>query len=101
MSNHKNFAAQVQAAVATREAHDERPVLIMAQDEGRFGRLSRPKRCWAIQQTIAITLRGYGNLGATSTEFGEPWKKSAPIIGIDRSLSGKTALHLVSFTEIL
>src|SRR5438128_12504624 len=43
----KNFAAQVQAAVATREAHDERPVLIMAQDEGCFGRISRAKRCWA------------------------------------------------------
>jgi hypothetical protein len=43
----KNFPAQVEAAVATREAGDERPVLIMAQDEGCFGRISRPKRCWA------------------------------------------------------
>ena len=42
----KNFAAQVQAAVATRQADDERPVLVMTQDEGRFGRISRPKRCW-------------------------------------------------------
>jgi hypothetical protein len=30
----QNFSAQVEAAVATREAGDERPVLIMAQDEG-------------------------------------------------------------------
>jgi hypothetical protein len=37
----------VDAAVATREAGDERPVLIMAQDEGCFGRISRAKRCWA------------------------------------------------------
>ncbi len=35
------------AAVATQEAGDERPVLIMAQDEGCFGRISRAKRCWA------------------------------------------------------
>ena len=34
------------AAVATREPDDERPVLIMAQDEGCFGRISRAKRCW-------------------------------------------------------
>lgn len=43
----KNFPAQVEAAVATRDAKDERPVLIMAQDEGCFGRISRAKRCWA------------------------------------------------------
>src|SRR5205823_6279843 len=28
-------------------AADHRPLLIMAQDEGRFGRISRPKSCWA------------------------------------------------------
>lgn len=33
--------------MVTREASDERPVLIMAQDEGCFGRISRAKRCWA------------------------------------------------------
>jgi len=37
----------VEAAVATREAGDERPILLMAQDEGCFGRISRAKRCWA------------------------------------------------------
>ena len=37
----------MEAAVATREASDERPVLILAQDEGRFGRIGRPQRCWA------------------------------------------------------
>lgn len=35
------------AAVATKEADDERPVLIMAQDEGCFGRICRPKRGFA------------------------------------------------------
>jgi transposase len=44
---YKNFPAQVEAAVATREAGDERPVLIMAQDEGCFGRISQVKRGFA------------------------------------------------------
>lgn len=37
----------MEAAVATRDASDQRPVLTMAQDEGRFGRISTPKRAWA------------------------------------------------------
>ena len=43
----QTFSAQVEAAIVTRESGDERPVLIMAQDEGCFGRISRAKRCWA------------------------------------------------------
>jgi transposase len=43
----RNFPVQVEAAIATRETGDKRPVLIMAQDEGCFGRISRAKRCWA------------------------------------------------------
>ena len=34
--------------MATRPADDQRPVLKMAQDEGRFGRISMPKRAWAL-----------------------------------------------------
>lgn len=41
------FSEQVKAAVATRAPGDDRLVLIMAQDEGCFGRMSRAKRCWA------------------------------------------------------
>lgn len=41
------FPEQVNAAVATRAPGDERPMLIMAQDEGCFGRISRVKCCWA------------------------------------------------------
>ncbi len=37
----------MEAAVATKEAGDERPVLILAQDEGCFGRISQVKRAWA------------------------------------------------------
>jgi transposase len=43
----KTFEAQAQALIATRPVEDERPALMMAQDEGCFGRISRAKRCWA------------------------------------------------------
>ena len=43
----KSFQAVVQAAVATREPTDKRPVLQMAEDEGCFGRISVPRRAWA------------------------------------------------------
>ena len=33
--------------MASRPAEDKRPVLKMAQDEGRFGRISTAKRAWA------------------------------------------------------
>jgi hypothetical protein len=37
----------VKAALPTRHPDDRRPVLIMARDEGRFGRISNAKRAWA------------------------------------------------------
>ena len=43
----KNFKQAVQAALATRDPIDDRPVLKMAEDEGRFGRVSIPRRAWA------------------------------------------------------
>ncbi len=33
--------------LASRDPEDSRPVLIMPQDEGRFGRISNPKPAWA------------------------------------------------------
>lgn len=33
--------------MASRAPDDTRPVLVMAQDEGRFGRISKPQTCWA------------------------------------------------------
>lgn len=41
------FPTIVQAAIATREPADARPVLLMAADQGRFGRISTVKRAWA------------------------------------------------------
>jgi transposase len=37
----------VAEAVASRSPDDTRPVLLVAQDEGRFGRISEPQACWA------------------------------------------------------
>jgi hypothetical protein len=33
--------------VTQRDPQDRRPVIIMTQDEGRFGRISDPRPCWA------------------------------------------------------
>lgn len=33
--------------MADRDPEDSRPVVIMSQDEGRFGRISDPRRAWA------------------------------------------------------
>ncbi len=30
-----------------RDANDDRPIIIMAQDEGRFGRITDIRKCWA------------------------------------------------------
>src|SRR6266567_1925755 len=43
----KNFPQAIQAALATRDSNDRRPVLKMAEDEGCFGRVSIPRRAWA------------------------------------------------------
>jgi len=42
-----NFPSIVAAAVASRDPMDQRPVLLMAADQGRFGRISTVKRAWA------------------------------------------------------
>lgn len=42
-----NFPNTVKEVEKTKDPKDERPTLLMAQDEGRFGRVSTPKRAWA------------------------------------------------------
>lgn len=37
--------------MATRDPQDHRPAVLMAEDEGRFGRIDRPRRCWAPKPT--------------------------------------------------
>ena len=42
----KKFPHLVEEALKTRKANDHRPVLLMAQDEGRFGRLGQVMKSW-------------------------------------------------------
>lgn len=46
----KNFPDTVKEVEKTKDPKDERPTLLMAQDEGRFGRVSDPRRAWAPEQ---------------------------------------------------
>jgi transposase len=63
----KNFPDLVQAALSDRPAADQRPVIIMAADEGRFGRLGQVMRAWCApgirpqtgQQSIREYLYGF------------------------------------------
>lgn len=41
-----NFPNLVQQALNTKNPEDTRPILLMAQDEGRFGRLGQVKKAW-------------------------------------------------------
>jgi putative transposase len=43
----KNVSTLVEQAVSTKPVEDTRPLLLLAQGEGRFGRISRPRSCWA------------------------------------------------------
>jgi len=47
----------VKAALDARDTDDNRPVLIMAEDEGRFGRLNDPRRAWAPQAVRPLAPR--------------------------------------------
>jgi hypothetical protein len=38
---------QVQAVLQERDPDDDRPVVLLVQDEARFGRINRVQRCWA------------------------------------------------------
>ena len=42
----KNFPNLVDEALKTKDPNDHKPVLLMAQDEGRFGRLVRVMKAW-------------------------------------------------------
>lgn len=42
-----NFPKTVKSAEKTKDPEDKRPTLVMAQDEGRFGRISATRRAWA------------------------------------------------------
>lgn len=41
------MASSIQEAQQDRKSDDHRPVMFMAQDEARFGRITRLRRCWS------------------------------------------------------
>jgi transposase len=43
----KNFAQSVQDVAKTFDPQDTRPLKLVFEDEGRFGRISMSKKCWA------------------------------------------------------
>jgi hypothetical protein len=51
----KNFTHQVEQVLATRDTDDPHPVIMMAEDEGRFGRLSERRR-WGAPKPLRPTV---------------------------------------------
>ena len=43
----QNFSEMVEEAIKTKDPNDQREVLLMAEDEACFGRISIPRCCWA------------------------------------------------------
>lgn len=72
------------AAVLTPEAVRERPVRLMFQDEARFGRMARIRRCWAPAPLRPTVRNGY------EREFTYVYGTVSPCEGqLDWSLTGK------------
>ena len=43
----KEFPEKINGILAQRDPDDSRPVALLSQDEGRFGRINPPRACWA------------------------------------------------------
>ena len=72
------------AAVLTAEAVGERPVRLMFQDEARFGRMARIRRCWAPAPLRPVVCNGY------ERQFTYVYGGVSPLQGqLDWSLSEK------------
>ncbi len=72
------------AAVLTLEAVGERPIRLMFQDEARFGRMARIRRCWAPAPLRPVVFNGY------ERQFTYVYGGVSPLQGeLDWSLSEK------------
>jgi len=72
------------ATVLTPEAVRERPVRLMFQDEARFGRMARIRRCWAPAPLRPVVHNGY------ERQFTYVYGSVSPLQGeLDWSLSDK------------
>jgi transposase len=78
----KKTLPQELAAVLTAEAVRERPIRLMFQDEARFGRMARIRRCWAPAPLRPVVFNGY------EREFTYVYGGVSPLQGqLDWSLS--------------
>lgn len=48
---------QIESLLKERSAADQRPLILMSQDEGRFGRINAPRRCWVPKPLRATVLK--------------------------------------------
>lgn len=72
------------AAVLTADAVQGRPIRLMFQDEARFGRMARIRRCWAPAPLRPVVFNGY------EREFTYVYGGVSPLHGeLDWSLSEK------------
>lgn len=82
------------AAVLTTQAVGERPIRLMFQDEARFGRMARIRRCWAPAPLRPVVCNGY------EREFTYVYGGVSPLQGeLDWSLSDK--MNTVQMTAFL
>ena len=80
----KKTLPQELAAVLTAEAVRKRPIRLMFQDEARFGRMARIRRCWAPAPLRPVVFNGY------EREFTYVYGGVSPLQGqLDWSLSDK------------
>ncbi len=80
----KKTLPQELEAVLTAQAVRERPIRLMFQDEARFGRMARIRRCWAPAPLRPVVCNGY------EREFTYVYGSVSPMHGeLDWSLSDK------------
>src|SRR5207237_8438840 len=83
-TNGKKTLPQELEAVLTAQAVRERPIRLMFQDEARFGRMARIRRCWAPAPLRPVVFNGY------EREFTYVYGSVSPMHGeLDWSLSDK------------
>jgi DDE superfamily endonuclease len=82
------------ATVLTAEAVRERPIRLMFQDEARFGRMARIRRCWAAAPLRPVVCNGY------EREFTYVYGAVSPLQGqLDWSLS--TQMNTIQMAAFL
>ena len=80
----KKTLSEELATVLTAEVVRERPIRLMFQDEARFGRMARIRRCWAPAPLRPVVCNGY------EREFTYVYGGVSPLQGqLDWSLSEK------------